>query len=68
MLLGRLVPPHEEAPELEPILVPCELQLGHDQLITDGALDGPIQHAVQLAEIEALGEAPPARVPLPGIG
>eukprot|EP00969_Alexandrium_andersonii_P094869 4190869-Alexandrium_andersonii.AAC.1 len=57
------MPPREEAPELGPIPAPREPQLSHDQLIADGALDSPIQHAVQLAKIEDLGKAQPVWAP-----
>eukprot|EP00969_Alexandrium_andersonii_P181265 8008951-Alexandrium_andersonii.AAC.1 len=44
-LLGRLVLADTEAPELEPVPAAGKLQLGHDQLVADGALNRLVQHA-----------------------
>eukprot|EP00975_Prorocentrum_lima_P019637 4131624-Prorocentrum_lima.AAC.1 len=56
--------PDEEAPELQPIARAGQLRLGHDQLVTDGALDRTMQHPAELAVLETRGKAHPGRVPL----
>eukprot|EP00969_Alexandrium_andersonii_P198139 8751500-Alexandrium_andersonii.AAC.1 len=55
---------NEEAPELQSVSPARQCGLRHDQLVTDGALNGAIQDSDQLAIVETAREAHPVRVPL----